>query len=601
MTDIDDVGDIFDFVSKTLMDAMNITHSNSYLVNQRGQIVSYASWERSAQNVVKAESLTNELVAESAAQWCYENGEPVHIPRNHEDKRESSRIHAIRREKGIGSSLCWPVIVSGQTIGVITINRERSQRDFNENEINLFTSVVNQLSSALHGHNLSKALQHQVNHDSLTQLPNRRFFESELNKQLDNQVQAGTLGAIMFLDLDGFKSVNDSIGHSSGDKLLKHVAMRLQNRIPENDILARIGGDEFAVICKDLSNQQDAIIIAERLAASLCMPFQIGKESVNIGTSIGLSFFPLDGLSANELLHNADQAMYKAKSQGKNCVVRYEHSMGKELRERSQLEVEIRHAIDNDELQLHFQPQVNVDEGIVTGVEALIRWQHPSGKLLAPGQFIPIAEKSDAIDHIGAWVLNRAIWQLHQWQDTSLNKLRMGVNIAATQFIHKGFADDVLTLLSQSQISPGMLELEVTESVVMRDLQAVAERLNTLRAAGVRIAVDDFGTGYSSLSYLQDLPLDVLKIDRAFVSRLENEEADRSIVNTIILLANGLKLSTIAEGVETQKQLEQISRLGCSIIQGYYFAKPCTAQELPQVIDGIERSLETPLMRKMAR
>lgn len=590
LSNVDCAENVFDYVSKTLVDAMDITHSNSYRVNSSDQIVSFASWKRSDKDILSSSTLSDELVSESIVQWCFDNNKPVHIRRNQEDERESSRIHQIRKTNNAGSTLCWPVTPDNKAIGVLTINRERTQRDFDENEINLFTSVVHQLSSALYGHEMSRALHHQVHHDSLTSLPNRRYFEFHLQQQLDKQNQDSSLGAIMFLDLDGFKAVNDNLGHSSGDELLKLVALRLINRIPDNDMLARIGGDEFAVIACNLANQQEAISIAERLAASLCMPFRVGDEHVDIGTSIGVSFFPVDGLSPNELLHNADQAMYQAKSNGKNQVVCYEKHIGQISRERSRLEIDLQDALTNHQFELHFQPQVDTNTGTVNSVEALIRWQHPERGMISPALFVPIAEESGLINHIGAWVIHQAIWQLRQWKNTPLGRLRMGINIAAAQFLNKNFSDDVLTLLSQMRVNPEQIELEVTESVVLHDMEPVVARLNHLRAAGVRIAIDDFGTGYSSLSYLQDLPLDILKIDRAFVTRLENEQANHSLVNTIMLLAKGLKLSTIAEGVETARQLELTTQLGCHIIQGYYFSKPCSAQELPGVIEKIESS-----------
>jgi len=592
------IDDILSRVSKTMLEAMNIDNTSSYLVSEAGTLVPCDSWQLVRGVVAKAEGIPSEVVNETICQWCYIYNEVVHIPRNKDDSRESTRIHELRRDRRIGSTLCLPVANGNKVVGLLVASRELGKRNFDDTEIHLFRNVVNQLSNAIYGHEMSRALQHQVYHDGLTQLPNRRHFESELQRRIDQQCQNKTMAAVIFLDLDGFKGINDSMGRRNGDELLKHVSTRLENRTNGSDLLARIGGDEFAVIASNLKDRDQALEIAERLASSLSEPFKLAGGNVKIRTSVGLSVFPTDGRTADELLRNADEAIHNAKANGKNRVICYQHKMGNDARERTKLEAELREAIDKQQFVLYYQPQVNAETGLVIGVEALIRWQHPERGFVSPGVFIPLAEETGMINHIGAWVLKQSIKQLGEWRDTALSHIRIGINIAAPQFLLEAFTDDVLQLLQESQVSPSMLELEVTESIVMNDVESVINRLDILRAAGIRVAVDDFGTGYSSLSYLQDLPLDVLKIDRAFVTRLDDEHGEHSLVNTIQLLADGLKLGTIAEGVETLHQLEQVMRLGCNMIQGFYFSKPTSVEDLPAVIQSIEEDFARVRLRK---
>lgn len=572
-------------VSKTLMDAMEISRTSAYLVSEDGELESFQAWHRLDGVVEEAPLMPKETINETICNWCFKNNQMAIIHRNVDDPRESSRMHALRKKLDIGSTVCMPITCDEQVTCILLICREQSDIDFDENEINVFTSVIGQVSNALFRNQLSDALQQQAFQDSLTQLPNRRCFEQELQRELEED--SGRLGAIMFMDLDGFKAVNDTLGHSVGDQLLRLVSKRLNSRLQSTDMLARIGGDEFAVIVRNLNDQQHAMDIATRLTDALTATFDINGAKLKIGVSIGLSFYPDDGSCADELLRNADEAMYRAKADNKGSIVCFSQSMADDSRKRVCLENELREAIEQQQFLLHYQPQVNTRSGVVESVEALIRWKHPTRGMVSPAEFIPVAEEAGIINLIGFWVLDAAIAQLAQWQNSPMSHLRIGVNIAASQFLLENFSDQILAQLSRHKVAPQMLEIEVTESVVMNDVQSVIARLNVLRAAGVRVAVDDFGTGYSSLSYLQDLPLDVLKIDRSFIVRLQDESAENSLVNTILLLAKGLGLSTVAEGVETASQFEQVRRLGCTLIQGFYFARPCAAAELPMTIDAI--------------
>ena len=392
---------------------------------------------------------------------------------------------------------------------------------------------------------------------------------------------------MLFLDLDGFKLINDTLGHPVGDALLRHVSDRLGGRVGKRDVLARMGGDEFAVIVRGLKAGESAVGVGQRLGDALASEFDVDGARLKIGTSIGVSHYPDDAATADELLRQADLAMYKAKGQGKGRVLGFDRALGTDAFRRAELELELRDAIERREFALAFQPQVACRDGRVIGVEALVRWHHPTRGPISPGEFIPIAEEAGLINAIGAWVLEEAIRELAGWRGTPLATLRMSVNIAAPQFLLENFPEQVLAALARHAVRPDQLELEVTESVVMRELDAVVARLERLRASGIRVAIDDFGTGYSSLSYLQDLPLDVLKIDRAFVVRMQDETRGRSLVDTIQLLATALGLETVAEGVETDGQRDAIAALGCDLIQGYHYSRPVPAAELADVVAAI--------------
>ena len=360
-----------------------------------------------------------------------------------------------------------------------------------------------------------------------------------------------------------------------------------------------MGGDEFALIVRDAEPRADgaegeALAIARRLIHALLDPFDVHGSRLRIGTSIGVSHFPDDGHGMDELLRNADVAMYRAKAEGKGCVVAYERAHADESRRRAEVELELTDALGRDEFRLFYQPQVSCRDGRVSALEALIRWEHPTRGLLAPDAFVPIAEQAGLIDAIGDWVIEEAARQWRAWRDEEVADVRIAVNVAASQFRQPRFADGVLARLRRHGVPPERLELEVTESVFMQDVELVAAELERLRAVGVRIAVDDFGTGYSSLRYLQELPLDALKIDRAFVAPL-GERTDRvSLAGTVQLLAAGLGLESVAEGVESAAQLAAVSELGCDLVQGYHFSPPVPAANVPACIRTIDERADNP-------
>ena len=587
MTSITDIDELMDSVAKALVETFDFSKSTFFVIKDR-ELVSKNTWIKTSAGIQAVESMAPELAAETSCFWSYVHKESVFIPRKTEDSRESARIHELRTELRVGCSVAMPVVVGNNVFAVLMICKDRQQPDCDESELNLLSSIAQQLSAAIYGIQATTALRHQAYHDSLTGLPNRRSFEAELHIKLQSTQSEKKTSALLYLDLDGFKAVNDALGHGSGDNLLQLVAKRLVRGVRKHGTVSRLGGDEFGVILSSVDSPQEAFRIAQNIRQSVLNPFVIGESVANIGTSIGLCLFPEHGDSVDVLLRNADEAMYQAKAAGKNKVLCYEEYMAQEAKTKIRLESELHDALDRCQFVLHYQPQVDPLAGKVVGVEALIRWRHPERGLVLPGEFIPVAEDAGLINELGAWVLKEAISQLGNWKSTQLSGLKVSVNIAASQFLFGDISSRIDERLQQYDVKPEMLEIELTESVVMKDINLVAKQLNALQDLGVTVAIDDFGTGYSSLSYLQDLPLDVLKIDRAFVARLTEDKTEDSIVKTIVLLASGLGLQTVAEGVETGNQLDQIVELGCNLIQGYYYSKPCALEELETAVVRIE-------------
>ena len=597
MHSFNDGYDLIQSVSKSLMKAMDISRVVYFYIEEGNNAQRTEVWIRQNGEILKGKSFSENVLEEGINGWCYTHSEPVHLPRYHRDPRESEKVRTTRIRENIGSTYCVPITSNDRVVAVISISRHLSHRDLNENEMNLFFSICGQISTALQNKELLDDVQFRAYHDSLTSLPNRSHFEKHL-KTVVSTSTADRFGAVMLLDLDGFKTVNDTLGHHYGDELLMCVAKRFKSNLSANDFVARIGGDEFAIVVSELTDKASAMDIAERMRSCLEEKIVIDGVSVGVGVSIGVSYYPFDGNDADILLRNADEAMYQSKSNGRGGIVCFDHSMAVESKRRIRIEGELREALLQDELVLHYQPQVDVASGQVVSVEALLRWNHPVRGLLMPGEFISVAEESGVINQIDYWVLQAAVKQLLEWKASPCAHLRIGVNIAATQFVQAGFSEKLLQLLEQQDIPAHLMEIEVTESVMMTDIGRAVPTFEKLRSAGIRVAVDDFGTGYSSLSYLQDLPLDVLKIDRSFISHLTRTTCDESVANTIMLLAHRLGLETIAEGVETQDQLDAIRQLGCTLIQGYFFSKPVPASELHASMLRIERQNSSVQLRK---
>ncbi len=428
--------------------------------------------------------------------------------------------------------------------------------------------------------------------DTLTGLPNRQLFQQHLSAAITRAKENDLKVAALYIDLDNFKRINDTLGHNFGDVVLKTIAKRLDNCIRSQDCvirqdtddggfrLARLGGDEFVAIVQDLETQEQAVAVAERIRAELTRPVEhLGHEFV-VTSSIGVSLFPDDGSDIDTLLKNADVAMYQAKNAGRNSVRFYSGTMSLRSLERLELENDLRYALQRDQLELYYQPQIDVATQRMVCVEALLRWNHPERGIISPDKFIPLAEECGLIAPLGEWVLTTACRQIKEWQDKFDDQLSIAVNVSSQQFFHSDVAEIVLKAVFEASLKPSSLTLELTETILMNDVEETIATLIKLRDAGTSLAMDDFGTGYSSLSYLKRLPLDTLKIDRSFVMDLENNSDDAAICAAIIAMAHNLDLKVIAEGVETQEQLNYLRDQGCDEIQGFLISKPLPAAEL---------------------
>jgi len=423
-----------------------------------------------------------------------------------------------------------------------------------------------------------KDLQYLANYDSLTQLPNRALCMDRIKYALKRASRTNSMVALLFLDLDHFKDVNDSLGHAVGDQLLKATSQRLLERIRSEDTLARLGGDEFVIILNELHETEDVITIVEKIVSSFEEPFQLSNYEVNTTVSVGVCMFPQDGVDVDSLMKAADAAMYKAKEVGRNTYEFYEAELNQMAIRRHQLANELRQAIKNEELSLVFQPQLNIRENAVIGAEVLLRWHHPILGHISPAEFIPIAENTGLIKEIGNWVLDNACKKIAECRDQGV-EIRLAVNLSALQFRQANLPESIATTLQKHRIPPRLLELEITESMLMRDVSQAIDILERLKEMQIRIAIDDFGTGYSSLSYLRRFPLDALKIDRSFIDELVVDADDTAITLAIISMAKSLRLEVIAEGVETEQQQDFLAQNNCDDIQGYYFSRPLVYED----------------------
>jgi diguanylate cyclase (GGDEF)-like protein len=422
-------------------------------------------------------------------------------------------------------------------------------------------------------------LRHLAFHDALTGLPNRALLLDRMEQSIAGAARQNEKRGVMFIDIDHFKAVNDSLGHDAGDALLKEIATRLRSCLRKADTVARIGGDEFVVLLNDVSIPETYATVAQKVISKLSLPMELAGETVQVGASVGIACFPDDGKSAVELMKHADMAMYEAKSAGRGGFSFFQDSMTSASVQRLQLESELRHAISHDELELYYQPKISLGSNQLCGVEALVRWRHPVRGLMPPMEFIPLAEATGLIAPLGDWVLEEACRQSAAWKARGLGAIKIAVNISARQMQQGGLVERVCTLTRLYGISPSDLEVELTESVIMANPQESARVFASLREIGVVVAMDDFGTGYSSLAYLRRLPIDVLKIDRSFVANADQDESDAEIVKMIIALAQTLKLEVVAEGVETESQAAFLEGCGCPTVQGYLYARPQVAAD----------------------
>lgn len=420
----------------------------------------------------------------------------------------------------------------------------------------------------------------QAYHDLLTRLPNRALFKDRLNMAVEQAKRNETKLAIMFLDLDRFKIVNDSLGHSVGDRLLQAVSLRLTRCLRRGDTLSRFGGDEFTLLLPEVSGERAAEVIAQKITKALKLPFRLGEHEIYVGVSIGIVLYPGGGSDIDTLIQNADIAMYQVKESGKDSYAFYNRAMNAATTNRLHFERDIRKALENDEFRVHYQPQIDSQTGVIVGVEALIRWDHPTRGFIMPNDFIPIAEETRLIMEIDQWILRKACTEVKKWYDAGLPKVRLAVNFSPLLVEQGNFVEMFLNTLDECEFPRECFELEITENVILSDLDHIVEKLMRLNEEGVTIAIDDFGTGYSSLSYLQKFPIDTLKIDQTFVQKITSDFDEACIVNAIVSMAHGLKLNIVAEGVETEIQRTYLRDLGCQNMQGFLFGAAVPGDDL---------------------
>jgi diguanylate cyclase (GGDEF)-like protein/PAS domain S-box-containing protein len=431
---------------------------------------------------------------------------------------------------------------------------------------------------------LGAEMSHLAQHDTLTNLPNRTLLQDRLTQAIAKASRNDSRIAVLFLDLDGFKQINDSLGHATGDRLLQSVAKRLLAAVRTSDTVSRLGGDEFVILLSEVAHASDAGVKARKILSALGAPFEMEQNRVGVTASIGVTTYPEDGETAELLIRNADLAMYQGKEKGRNNCQFFEKGMNVRAVERQAIEGDLRFALERNEFVLHYQPKIDLKTGEITGVEALVRWRHPQRGLVGPVQFISIAEDCGLMLPIGKWVLRESCRQAKAWQDAGFPLIEMAVNVSSVEFRNDEFLQGIRTILKETGLDPRYLELELTESVLMQHAEFSVPLLQKLKAMGVRLAVDDFGTGYSSLSYLRQFPIDTLKVDQSFIHEINAETDEATIISAVINMGCRLKHRVIAEGVETAEQLAFLRAHGCDEGQGNYFGQPMAATETANLL-----------------
>jgi diguanylate cyclase (GGDEF)-like protein len=525
-------------------------------------------------------------------------GEPVWLSDITKDDN-FPRQHAAQL-CGLKAACAFPILIGSEVVAVIEFYIRKTLEP-DQVLMRLMSQIGLQLGRVIERKRAEDQLIHDASHDPLTGLPNRALFRDRLNQAFYRNRRAGNSDfAVLFIDLDRFKLINDSLGHRVGDMLIVQVATRLQASIRCEDLmarampkslgsentLARLGGDEFTVLLADISDPVDAIRVADRIQETLCLPFVIEGQEIHITASIGIATSATGYDSADEVVRDADLAMYRAKSLGKARSELYDETMHLSAMTRLQIEGDLRRALQNDEFVLHYQPIVSLENDAVTGFEALVRWQRPGHGLVYPNDFIHVAEETGLIMLLGMWVLREACRTTRRWQQEFSRQppLTISVNLSARQFTQPDLAQQVRQVLDEVGIKPATVRLEVTESVTMGDAERAVRVLSQLKELGIQLSLDDFGTGYSSLSYLQRFPLDILKIDRSFVSAMCRSPESLQIVNTIVNLARNLNMTVVAEGAEMEAEVMQLKALGCDFSQGYFFSKPVSENEITRLL-----------------
>lgn len=469
-------------------------------------------------------------------------------------------------------------------IGFMGFDHLRAARKWPDYHQEVLFLVANRVADVWLKSEAEKEIHHLAYHDTVTDLPNRTLLEDRMRQAIKMAGRMDNHIAVIFIDLDNFKTINDTMGHENGDELLRQMAARLSSRIREYDTLARFGGDEFLIMAPTLARPEDARVVAEKIMQAFQEPLLLKNQVFHITASVGVAVYPMDGGTSEELIKYADLAMYASKEQGKNRYTLCSDDLKKEFQIHTELSNSMYRALEQEEFELYYQPKVHAMTEEILGVEALIRWNHPQFGLISPGKFIPMAEKNGLINPMGEWVLETACRQNKAWQQMGLKPIRTAVNISLGQFINKNLAGVVAGVLEKTGLDPASLELEITESIAINEPEYVVRTLNELKALGVSIAIDDFGTEYSSLSRLRTLPIDFIKLDMHFIRDITNGSKEKGILDVVLQLARTLNLRVTAEGVETGEQLAYLRQIACDEIQGFYFYRPMPKNVMEQVL-----------------
>jgi diguanylate cyclase (GGDEF)-like protein len=489
----------------------------------------------------------------------------------------------IQQIHGVRSAVEVLICGAGGTYGIVGAYSPEAGR-FDGDSANFMQNVSNTLAAFIERKATEDRLSYMAQFDALTGLPNRSMYLDRLGQILIEAARDKLAVAVLFVDIDRFKNVNDTLGHSAGDTLLVKIAGRLKGSVRLGDTIGRLSGDEFAVAAAHLAREDHAAVVAQKIVTALAAPFVIEGHSVYVSASVGISVYPSDGTEPDVLVKNADTAMYRAKQSGRNAYQFYLPQMQARATQRLRLESQLRGALDRDEYRIHYQPKIDLTTGLISGLEALLRWQSPDRGLVQPGEFISVLEDAGLIIPVGEWVIASVCSQICRWQSAGAVVPPVAVNLSARQFRQQDLDAVIGRIVTDSRIDPRLLEFELTESILMTDAESAVDTLRQIKARGIRLALDDFGTGYSSLSYLKRFPLDALKIDRAFIRDVTENPDDVSIVVAIISLGRSLRLKVIAEGVETQEQLEFLRRHGCDEAQGYYIARPMDTDSVSRLL-----------------
>jgi diguanylate cyclase (GGDEF)-like protein/PAS domain S-box-containing protein len=526
--------------------------------------------------------------AKSPGAYVLECAQPVIV----EDFERETRFQpsALLRSRGVRGGLA--VVVEGRErpFGVLSAY-SRDLRDFSVDDVNFVQAVANVVSTAAERHRSEAATRHAALHDDLTGLPNRRLALDRIEQALRRAGTSGTSVAVLMLDLDHFKLINDSLGHAAGDELLLAIAPRLQEAMRPSDTVARLGGDEFVVVCEGIDGPADAVAVAERIARTVGQPVTLRSGEHRVSASVGIAIAGGDADVPESLLRDADAALYRAKDGGRGRCELFDEPMREQAMHRMRVETELRRALERDELRVHYQPLVELESGRPVGMEALVRWEHPDRGLVGPGEFIAVAEEAGLIGELGEWVLRESCRQGAEWQRETGMALGLSVNVSGRQIAQPAFVAQVAAAMSASGLAAHTLALEITESVLIDGAAAPMTVLADLRDMGLRLMLDDFGTGYSSLSYLQRFRLDGLKIDRSFVQALGRDHEGSTLAEAIVRMAQTLGLGVVAEGVETEEQAQALAALGCTLAQGFLFSKPLSSEDMAAYLrDGAQRA-----------